>query len=183
MIFTLYPYNRPNPYTELRTIDGVGADELPELTGSGYITLTRAWGTAADDINVYIDGNSTPFSIDGLSTQTFLFNKSIRFTNGSANNGYYVQILSSKTPVKDYDVMQSMAWGSALMTVEGKGKALFNAIYSDATLYFSVDDGFLSILPLTMYKPVWISFKNKIVFSCENDEQFAQFVIYRHPPT
>lgn len=176
---TFHPFNAGNKYTQLRTIDGVGGDELPELTGSGYFTITRAWGnTSADEINIYIDGNTVPFTIDGLSCQTFMFNSGVRFSGGIPDNGYYLQILTSETAESDYKITQAATVGTTVLTFEGKGKAVFTPMFGDITLYFSLDGSFLSILPVKANKPVWLTFHERLAFSCANEEEWVQFITY-----
>ena len=175
---TFHPFNKPNPYTQLRTIDGVGADELGTYTGCGYITLTRAWGTAAEEIHVYIDGSNTPLTIYGIGTYQFYFKQSIRFSGGSADNGYYVQLLTAESSVDDYTVIQSAGIGTTLVTYEGKGKILFTPMFDDLTLYFSLDGGFMSTLDIKFKETVWLTFHERISFSCANEDEWIQFIAY-----
>jgi len=183
MIFTFNPNGKTNPYTELRTIDGVGADELGTFTGCGYITLKRAWGNTDEEIHVYIDGSATPLTIYGIGTYQFYFKQSIRFSGGSADNGYYVQLLTSKTPVDDYTIVESVGVGSTLITYEGKGKILFTPMFDDLTIYFSLDGGFMSTLDLKFKETAWITFHERLAFSCSNEDEWVQFVAYYTPLT
>ena len=175
---TFSPFNKPNPYTQLRTVDGVSADKLGTYTGCGYITLKRCWGTTAEEIHVYIDGSSTPLTINGLGWYQFYFKQSIRFNGGNSNNGYYVQLLTSKTTVEDYRIVQSVGVGLNVVTYEGRGRILITPMFNDITLNFSLDGSFLSIIDIKYGEIVWLTFHERLAFSCDNDEDWLQFIAY-----
>lgn len=175
---TFSPFNKPNPYTQLRTVDGVSADKLGTYTGCGYITLKRCWGTTAEEIHVYIDGSDTPLTINGLGWYQFYFKQSIRFSGGNSKNGYYVQLLTSNTTVDDYRIIQSVGVGLNVVTYEGKGKILITPMFGDITLNFSLDGSFLSIIDIKYGEIVWLTFHERLAFSCDNDEDWLQFIAY-----
>ena len=173
---TFNPFNKPNPYTRLRTIESIASNKLGTYTGCGYITLQRISGTVSEEIHVYIDGNTLPFTVNGVGVYTFYFKQSIRFSTGSSNL-YYVQLLTAESTVDDYTIVQSVNVGSYGINYEGKGRILITPI-GTATMYFSLDDGYLNVVNLKEYQCLTFTFHSKFSFMLTEELEMVQFVLY-----
>ena len=164
------------PYTQLTSNESIASNKLGTFTGCGFITLQRISGVISEEINIYIDGNTLPFTINGVGVYTFYFTQSIRFTGGSANL-YYVQLLLAKSPVYKYKIIQSVNVGTYGITYNGKGRILITPI-GDVTMYFALDDGFLNVLELKEYQCLSFTFHKKFSFMLTEDLEMAQFILY-----
>ena len=173
---TFSPFNKPNPYTQLRTIESIASNKLGTYSGCGYITLNRISGTATEEINIYIDGNTLPFTINGVGCYEFYFKQSIRFTGGSANL-YYVQLLTANAAVDDYTIVQSVNVGNYGITYNGKGRVFITPI-GNVTMYFSLDDGFLNVVELKEYQCLSFTFHSKFAFMLTEELEMVQFIAY-----
>lgn len=173
---TFIPFNKPNAYTTLTSVEGVRSNTLGSYEGCGYITLQKISGTAAEEIHVYIDGNTLPFTINGVGVHQFYFTQSIRFTGGSTNM-YYVQLLLSDKAESDYKIIQSVNVGATGLNYEGKGKIQISPI-GDVTMFFVVDDGILNVQELKEGDYLSFTFHNKFSFLLSEELEMVQFILY-----
>ena len=138
-----------NIYTKLTTVSGVKGDQLPTITGSGYIILRRLGGGSGGYLDVYIDGNTQSFKIAseynyGITGDfwKFYFQESIRFSiDNNINTYYYQTLLSEKTVPKKYNIIQGVNSGSSYSEITGKGRALISPASVGFTAYYIVDNG------------------------------------------
>ena len=134
-------------FTELTTMANVAAKDLKTIYGNGYITLKKREGTDAKSLLVYIDGNTTPFTITmqggGNTVGNVLrlyFQESIRFEPYSNHTFYCQTLLASEELPKRYNITQGVIAKNVEFSLVGKGKIIV-VNSSVGTTYSATIDG------------------------------------------
>ena len=118
-------------FTQLTTVENVAAANLKTIYGNGYIILKKTGGPDAQNLKVYIDGNTTPFTIamhgGGNSLSNYLrlyFQESIRFEPFSTHTFYYQTLLTDMVLPKKYNVIQGVISKTTELSLQGRGKII-----------------------------------------------------------
>ena len=147
---TFIPFKSDDEYTNLTTVSSITGDNLPTITGSGYISIKRI--NSMNDTNVlkiYIDSNTEPFELGFKDNQTGVrgdyfrayFQESIRFGGAKGNETYFYQTLLSDKPVgKKYNIIQGRTNSTDYITFTGKGKILISPSQGEPLMYYRIDN-------------------------------------------
>ena len=169
-------------FTQLTTMENVAASALTTIYGNGYITLKKRDGTDAKSISVYIDGNTTPFTVamqGGGNTVgnvlRFYFQESIRFEPYSNHTFFCQTLLASEELPKRYNITQGIITKNAELSLVGKGKIII-ASATIGTTYSATVDGKTVAVDLNAQHCVDIYFTESFKCKTSYDLNYVAYV-------
>ena len=175
-------------YTNLTTVLSVSGNNLPTITGSGYIILRRIGKVSSSNIlNVFIDNNTEPFTVYIESANygvkgdflRFYFQKSIKFTGGSSNETYFYQtLLADKLVSGNYKITQGKTSGTNYITITGKGRILISPLYTNPAMLYSIDGGSEQTLDFYGYQYMEIMFNKSFKFKTSYESYPLCYIAY-----
>ena len=146
---TFSPFNAggDEDFNVLTTMDGVSGLDLKTIYGNGYLVLRKTSGTDGQTLSIYIDGNTSPFTIkmnggSGVTANVlrFYFQESIRFVPNSNHLYFYQTLLTNKVLPKRYNIIQGVNEKGVEFSFTGKGKIIICNDVSSSK-YTAVIDG------------------------------------------
>ena len=141
-------------FNVLTTKTGISGLDLGTIYGNGYLVLRKTWGTDGQTLSIYIDGNTSPFTVKmyGESSGTanvlrFYFQESIRFVPNNNHQYFYQTLLTNKVLPKRYSIIQGVNEKGVAFSFTGKGKIILCSEVTGAK-YTAVMDGESFEIPL-----------------------------------
>jgi hypothetical protein len=169
-------------FTELTTVENIAAADLTTIYGNGYITLKKTGGPDAQYLKVYIDGNTTPFTISmhggGNSLSNYLriyFQESIRFEPFSTHTFYYQTLLANVELPKKYNITQGAISKTTELSLQGRGKIIISHDILGTTYPVTVD-GQLINMQLTSQFYTDIYFNESFKCTSEYELNYIAYV-------
>ena len=191
MIFTFNDSGKVKPsdseYTKLTTINSITGNNLPDITGCGYLTIRRIGDGPSDSLGVFVDGSTQVFPLNsivryGVTEGGFYkiyFQEKISFTGKSDNHRYFYQTLLAEKPiVKKYNIVNGTTKNTDYVTISGKGKILVSASSFNPAMIYSIDGSSEYSFAFNGYQYMEFEFKNSFKFKSSTSTYAIYYLVY-----